>query len=323
MPRQKFTRDVANRVLIRCRRHCCVCGKLCGVKIEIHHIDGHDDNSEDNALPVCFDCHAEIGSYNEEHPRGRKYHPSELRKLREITFRKFSEASMIGAFRENLSDYGEGFRDGATLAQKQVDSQLVWNFVASEGDFGIEVLTMFRSDDSCSLTDETLYDEAAITGSHRSQYEGHQHAWDTGMSLGLWFADAGIERLFLTTRGRFFREVVRNTPDFRTRYDELEAFWRKTEWGTAREKPGAQPMDDRYAPGWLGWLQVEKYRPVKLQSERELFVLTSVEADEVQLQSVESRRKLCFQPEDLSSLEYDPESGVLTLGVADGALTGL
>jgi len=33
----------------------------------------------DNAIPVCFECHAEIHSYNDKHPRGRKFRPEELR----------------------------------------------------------------------------------------------------------------------------------------------------------------------------------------------------------------------------------------------------
>lgn len=37
-------------------------------------------NAIDNAIPVCFECHAEIHSYNDQHPRGRKFRPEELRK---------------------------------------------------------------------------------------------------------------------------------------------------------------------------------------------------------------------------------------------------
>jgi hypothetical protein len=33
----------------------------------------------DNAIPVCFECHAEIHSYNDKHPRGRKFRSDELR----------------------------------------------------------------------------------------------------------------------------------------------------------------------------------------------------------------------------------------------------
>ena len=32
-----------------------------------------------NAIPLCFDCHAEVHAYNDRHPRGRKFQPEELR----------------------------------------------------------------------------------------------------------------------------------------------------------------------------------------------------------------------------------------------------
>lgn len=43
--------------------------------------DGPDDI--ENAIPVCFECHAEIHSYNDKHPRGRKFLPEELRRHKE------------------------------------------------------------------------------------------------------------------------------------------------------------------------------------------------------------------------------------------------
>jgi HNH endonuclease len=50
--------------------------------MELDHIipegDGGPDTL-DNAIPVCFECHAEIHAYNDRHPRGRKYRPEELR----------------------------------------------------------------------------------------------------------------------------------------------------------------------------------------------------------------------------------------------------
>jgi hypothetical protein len=50
--------------------------------MEIDHIDPAADdggNQGENAIPVCFDCHAEIHSYNPRHPKGRKFTPEELR----------------------------------------------------------------------------------------------------------------------------------------------------------------------------------------------------------------------------------------------------
>lgn len=77
-----FNRTEANKLLVLCHRRCCVCHRYCGIKIELHHIqpteDGGDDSIE-NAIPLCFECHAEVQLYNDAHPRGRKFRPDELR----------------------------------------------------------------------------------------------------------------------------------------------------------------------------------------------------------------------------------------------------
>jgi len=51
--------------------------------MEIDHITPQHENGPsniENAIAVCFECHAEIHSYNDKHPRGRKFQPEELRK---------------------------------------------------------------------------------------------------------------------------------------------------------------------------------------------------------------------------------------------------
>lgn len=81
-----FNEDVKMKALLWCNRHCCLCGRARGTDIEIAHIvpknkGGTDDI--DNAIPLCYDCHSEIGKYNKEHPRGNKYRPEELKARRE------------------------------------------------------------------------------------------------------------------------------------------------------------------------------------------------------------------------------------------------
>jgi len=77
-----FNRKDIDQLLADCKRRCCICQRFCGVKIETDHIipksDGGDDSIE-NLIPVCFECHAEIHSYNPKHPRGRKFTPEELK----------------------------------------------------------------------------------------------------------------------------------------------------------------------------------------------------------------------------------------------------
>jgi hypothetical protein len=76
-----FPRKDVEDLLAACHRRCCICYRFCGVKIETDHIvpaaEGGPDTI-DNAIPVCFECHAEIHSYNDKHPRGRKFTPDEL-----------------------------------------------------------------------------------------------------------------------------------------------------------------------------------------------------------------------------------------------------
>ena len=81
-----FSEKIKEDAMIACGRSCCICHKFCGNKMEVHHIktqrDGGDDTF-DNAIPLCFDCHAEVKSYNPHHPKGIKFTDSELKRHRD------------------------------------------------------------------------------------------------------------------------------------------------------------------------------------------------------------------------------------------------
>jgi len=77
-----FPQKEAEQLLVACQRHCCICHKRCGVKIQLHHIEFRavsENDSIDNAIPVCLECHAEIALYNLSHPIGRRFTPGELK----------------------------------------------------------------------------------------------------------------------------------------------------------------------------------------------------------------------------------------------------
>jgi hypothetical protein len=86
-----FSPQVKAQALIACGRSCCICNEFCGTRIECHHIipevDGGSDDFE-NCIPLCFDCHAEVGHYNAEHPKGNKFTPDELRGHRNAWYLK-------------------------------------------------------------------------------------------------------------------------------------------------------------------------------------------------------------------------------------------
>jgi len=85
---------VKTAMFIRCNRHCCLCHKQCGINIEAAHIIDEaagGSNEENNGIPLCFDCHQEIGSYNDKHPRGNKFRPEELRARRDQVYKCLAE----------------------------------------------------------------------------------------------------------------------------------------------------------------------------------------------------------------------------------------
>lgn len=105
-----FSKEVVESVLVASGRCCCICHKFCGVRIETHHLrpksKGGDDSFE-NCVPLCFDCHAEVEHYNDEHPKGRKYSEGELRKHRDVWFKKAEELNTYLPLPNDLPDVSQ------------------------------------------------------------------------------------------------------------------------------------------------------------------------------------------------------------------------
>jgi len=65
--------QVVSDLLAKCHRRCCICHKFCGVKIEVHHIvhaSAGKPSTFENAIALCFDCHAEVGHYDNDQCHG-------------------------------------------------------------------------------------------------------------------------------------------------------------------------------------------------------------------------------------------------------------
>jgi hypothetical protein len=111
-----FSPDVKARMFARCMRHCCLCRKQCGTNIEAAHIIDEaagGPNDEQNGIPLCFDCHQEIGAYRESHPKGNKFSPGELRSRRD----KVYELVQSGQIRAEPSNVPAAQTNAAVLIQ--------------------------------------------------------------------------------------------------------------------------------------------------------------------------------------------------------------
>lgn len=84
-----FSPTIKQQAIIASARHCCVCHRYKGVKIEVHHIIQEADggpNTFENAIPLCFDCHSDAGHFNDRHPKGTKFSKQELLKSRDTWY---------------------------------------------------------------------------------------------------------------------------------------------------------------------------------------------------------------------------------------------
>lgn len=78
-----FPKSIKDKILVLSARHCCVCHKSRGLNIEVHHIQPTQQggkNTLNNAIALCFDCHADAGHYFAGHPKGTRLSPEELLK---------------------------------------------------------------------------------------------------------------------------------------------------------------------------------------------------------------------------------------------------
>ena len=76
-----FSEEIKTKAMVACGRCCCICHKFCGNNMEVHHIKARADGGADtfeNAIPLCFDCHAEVRQYDPRHPKGIKFSEKEL-----------------------------------------------------------------------------------------------------------------------------------------------------------------------------------------------------------------------------------------------------
>lgn len=92
-----FPLKIKQEALRLSARHCSVCHRYKGVKMEVHHLIQEADggpNTLDNAISLCFDCHSDAGHFNNRHPKGSKLSIPGLTKSRDSWYKFVSENSI-------------------------------------------------------------------------------------------------------------------------------------------------------------------------------------------------------------------------------------
>jgi hypothetical protein len=87
--------DLADQVLAKCARHCCICRRFLPLRLQIHHIKERasgGSNDFDNLVAVCLSCHSDVHS---KVPFARRFTSAEIRQHRDLTYALVSEGKLI------------------------------------------------------------------------------------------------------------------------------------------------------------------------------------------------------------------------------------
>lgn len=89
--------EVADTILAKCGRCCCLCRRFKPVRLQVHHIverseGGSDD--EDNLIAVCITCHIDVHT---KAPFTRRFSVGELQQHRDNVFRLVADGKLPAA----------------------------------------------------------------------------------------------------------------------------------------------------------------------------------------------------------------------------------
>jgi hypothetical protein len=184
-----FPQKEVDKLLAKCHRRCCICHRFCGVKIETDHIEQEGEggsNEIENAIALCFECHAEVHLYNDKHPRGRKYHPNEL-KLHKEQWLEICEKS--GDRLSEPLEHADGGPLSGLLTELEFNQKFTDMDIKTWG-CPLETYQFQRavSDGILSLLDDSLRDTIMDTYSqikmlnHHQEVKSRHHPADTEFS---------------------------------------------------------------------------------------------------------------------------------------------
>jgi hypothetical protein len=180
-----FSTEVREETLIKSVRCCCVCHRFTGIKIEVHHIIQESkggSNTIDNAIALCFDCHAEAGHYNPQHPRGTKYSPSELIKHRDNWWMACSKNDQIGlSVSENYKNEANAKYIGTPFQIIEKEIGTLWSHWANMPEYS-EIIRfegkLIGEANTEDINGPTWYELYLLRNGRYTVYKGHNHRGD-------------------------------------------------------------------------------------------------------------------------------------------------
>jgi len=87
--------QVADELLAKCGRHCCVCRRFLPTMLQLHHIVPESKggaSDADNLIPICLTCHSDVHT---DRPFTRRFTDEELKQHRDIVFSLVESGKLV------------------------------------------------------------------------------------------------------------------------------------------------------------------------------------------------------------------------------------
>ncbi|MCH8823016.1 MAG: HNH endonuclease [Planctomycetes bacterium] len=88
-------KHIANELLAKCGRICCICRRFRPVHLQVHHIVEQSEGGSDefdNLIALCINCHSDVHTTR---PFTRRFTPDELKDHRDSVIRLVSEGKLV------------------------------------------------------------------------------------------------------------------------------------------------------------------------------------------------------------------------------------
>lgn len=147
-----FPPSVRDHALLAAARHCCVCRRYKGVLLEVHHITPEADGGAsdfENAIALCFECHAWAGHYFAKHPKGSKYSPDQLRAAKNLWYSKVETGDVSSPTSESVVQARYLISRDSDVSSKVLAGDLteapIQNVMLADTDFGQFIAKMLTA----------------------------------------------------------------------------------------------------------------------------------------------------------------------------------
>ena len=217
------------------------------------------------------------------------------------------------------TEYGRGFHEGAQWADTQSNLKDIWRLLSIHGDFVLEILYYFKDEDKHAMMDDLLLSENVDTGQFETQDKGHLFAWTAGQVIGLWNINPDSEKLYLTEKGKFFKNLVHKTNDLKERFQQLEQFWNSYISSVKLKKPNTtkgQSELDGYSPGPMNAISAFINRLTNISTDpSQLYVIRKVTPISATVSCIADGTEIIFPSNQIKDVCVDEDTGYLLINI--------